>query len=55
MSALLLRGCIIADFFFRGKRVVDGKRTPELGMRSGFVVLLDGRLQGGKCGWLLGL
>lgn len=49
MSALLLRGCIIADFFFRGKRVVDGKRTPELGMRSGFVVLLGGRWQGVCC------
>ena len=43
MSALLLCGCIIADFFFRGKRVVDGERTPEL------------VFQDGKCGWLLGL
>lgn len=29
--------------------MVDGERTSELGMRSGFVVLLDGRWQGVCC------
>ena len=35
LNVIGLRGCIIADFFFRGKRVVGGERTPVPGMLSG--------------------
>ena len=39
MFVLLLRGCIIADFFFRGKRVVGGNVRPCWGccLVCGFV------------------